>query len=61
MKQVRELCGHTNRVSSLSWNNSILSSGGRDSIVCNWDVRKRKDEACVATLRNHEQEVRSFS
>ncbi len=59
MRQVRELAGHTNRVSSLSWNNSILSSGGRDSIVCNWDVRKRKDEACVATLRHHEQEVRA--
>jgi cell division cycle protein 20 (cofactor of APC complex) len=58
MKQVRELAGHTNRVSSLSWNTSILSSGGRDSVVCNWDVRKRKDEACVATLRHHEQEVR---
>jgi cell division cycle protein 20 (cofactor of APC complex) len=41
----------------LAWNNAILSSGGRDSIICNWDVRKRKHEACVATLRTHEQEV----
>lgn len=57
MKQVRELVGHTNRVSCLSWNNTILSSGGRDSAICNWDVRKRKDQACVATLRSHEQEV----
>jgi cell division cycle protein 20 (cofactor of APC complex) len=56
-KQVRELVGHTNRVSSLAWNQSILSSGGRDSIICNWDVRKRKHEACVAELRCHEQEV----
>lgn len=56
-KQVKELPGHTNRVSSLAWNNAILSSGGRDSIVCNFDVRLRKHEACVATLRGHEQEV----
>lgn len=26
-------------------------------MVNNWDVRKRKDQACVATLRVHEQEV----
>ncbi|MEW5318494.1 MAG: hypothetical protein WDW38_009711 [Sanguina aurantia] len=56
-KQIRELAGHTNRVSALSWNNSILSSGGRDSLICNWDVRKRRDEARVATLTCHEQEV----
>lgn len=49
--------GHTNRVSALAWNNAILSSGGRDSAVRNWDVRKRKHEACVSTLNNHEQEV----
>lgn len=53
--QVRELSGHTNRVSSLSWNGAILSSGGRDSIVNHWDVRKRKDQALVASLRVHEQ------
>lgn len=56
-KQVRELAGHTNRVSALAWNGPLLSSGGRDSAICNWDVRKRKDEALVATLRTHEQEV----
>lgn len=56
-KQVRELCGHTNRVSALAWNGAVLSSGGRDSVICNWDVRKRKDEALVATLRVHDQEV----
>lgn len=56
-KQVRELCGHTNRVSCVSWNGSILSSGSRDSTIANWDVRKRRDEACIATLNVHEQEV----
>lgn len=56
-KQIRELSGHTNRVSSVAWNNSILSSGGRDGVINNWDVRKRRDEACVASLAAHEQEV----
>lgn len=54
-KQVRELCGHTNRVSALSWNGAVLSSGSRDSTIANWDVRKRRDEACVARLTVHEQ------
>lgn len=34
----------------------MLSSGGRDSAICNWDVRKRRDEACVAKVVSHEQE-----
>jgi cell division cycle protein 20 (cofactor of APC complex) len=29
-KQVKELAGHSNRVSSLAWNNAILSSGEID-------------------------------
>lgn len=63
-RQVRELAGeaapgsHTARVSALAWNGGpLLSSGGRDSVIANWDVRKRKDQACVAQLRAHEQEV----
>jgi cell division cycle 20, cofactor of APC complex len=63
-RQVRELAGeaapgsHTARVSALAWNGGpLLSSGGRDSAIANWDVRKRKDQACVAQLRAHEQEV----
>jgi cell division cycle protein 20 (cofactor of APC complex) len=34
-----------------------LNAGGRDALVCNFDVRLRKHEARVATLRGHEQEV----
>ncbi|KAG1673274.1 hypothetical protein FOA52_002554 [Chlamydomonas sp. UWO 241] len=56
-RQVRELAGHTNRVSSVAWNGSMLSSGGRDAVICNWDVRKKREEACVSVLRSHEQEV----
>ncbi|KAJ9525874.1 hypothetical protein QJQ45_009250 [Haematococcus lacustris] len=56
-KQIRELAGHTNRVSAVAWAGTILSSGGRDSVINCWDVRKRRDEACVARLISHEQEA----
>lgn len=39
MAPVRNLKGHTNRVSSLSWNQYILSSGGRDNALIHHDVR----------------------
>lgn len=55
MKQVRKMGGHSARVSALSWNNYILSSGGRDKSIINHDVRVR--EHIVSTLRGHEQEV----
>lgn len=55
IKPVRNLNGHAARVSSLSWNNHTLSTGGRDSIIVNHDVRIR--EHITATLRGHEQEV----
>lgn len=55
VKQIRSLNGHSARVGALSWNNAILSSGGRDSIIVNHDVRQR--EHVTAILRGHEQEV----
>ena len=55
VKPVRNLAGHAARVSSLSWNQHTLSSGGRDSVILNHDVRVR--EHITATLRGHEQEV----
>ena len=54
-KPVRNLGGHAARVSSLSWNQHILSTGGRDSLILNHDVRVR--EHVTATLRGHAQEV----
>ena len=39
LKQVRSMSGHRARVSSLSWNGPVLSSGGRDSVVMHHDVR----------------------
>ena len=55
LKQVRSMDGHRARVSSLAWNNHILSSGGRDSQVIHHDVRVAEHK--VGTLKGHQQEV----
>ena len=47
--------GHRSRVSCLSWNNSIISSGGRDQSIVNFDVSLQRP--VVNTLKGHEQEV----
>ena len=38
-KQIRALKGHSARISSLSWNKTTLSSGGKDSLIIHHDVR----------------------
>lgn len=58
-KQLRSMDGHTDRVGSLSWNRHILSSGGRDSIIVNHDVRVARHN--VATLTSHTQEICGLS
>eukprot|EP00606_Chrysophyceae_sp_TOSAG23-5_P000045 GSChrysophyteH2.ASY1.ANO1.1313.1 assembled CDS len=59
LTKVRDLQGHTNRVSSLSWaghsNPSLLSSGGRDGCVIHHDVRAARN--VQDTLQGHTQEV----
>jgi len=52
---VRRMRGHSARVGSLSWNGSLLATGGRDSAVLVHDVRIR--EHLTATLGSHSQEV----
>ncbi len=37
-KLVRSLCGHANRIGSLSWSGSILASGSRDKEIIMRDV-----------------------
>lgn len=54
-RQVRSMGGHSARVSALSWNRHILSSGSRDSTIVHHDVRVQQHH--VATLVGHEQEV----
>jgi len=54
-KQLRSMDGHIDRVGSLAWNNHNLSSGGRESIIVNHDVRVARHN--TATLSGHSQEV----
>ena len=55
MRRVRTLYGHSGRVASLAWNQHWLTSGGRDSLILQHDVRSAAH--CVATYKSHEQEV----
>jgi len=54
-KQLRKMDGHADRVGALSWNRHVLSSGSRDNLVINHDVRIAQHK--VATLTAHSQEV----
>jgi len=58
-KQVRSMGGHSARVSALSWNRHVLSSGSRDSTIVHHDVRVQQHH--IATLAGHEQEVCGLS
>jgi len=53
--KVRSMGGHSARVSALSWNQHILTSGSRDASIVHHDVRAR--DHAVATLYGHNQEV----
>jgi len=55
MRVVRTMKGHLARVSSLSWSHHLLSSGSRDSMIFNHDVRASTHHQ--ATLQGHRQEV----
>jgi len=52
---VRTLRGHSGRVASMAWNQHWLSSGGRDSLIIQHDVRSANH--AVARYKAHEQEV----
>lgn len=58
-KKLRTMDGHSERVGALSWNQHTLSSGGRDSIVVNHDVRVSRHKTAV--LSGHEQEICGLS
>ncbi|XP_075922245.1 cell division cycle protein 20 homolog isoform X1 [Petromyzon marinus] len=54
-KCLRNMQGHSGRVSSLSWNGHLLSSGSRSGQIHHHDVRMVQHH--VATLSGHSQEV----
>lgn len=53
--RIRTLRGHTQRVSSLSWNQNILSTGSLDTNIINHDIRSSSN--IVSTFREHTKEV----
>jgi cell division cycle protein 20 (cofactor of APC complex) len=55
LRKVRSLSGHTSRVSSLAWTQNMLTSGGRDSLILNHDIRSSRN--VVSTYKAHTQEV----
>jgi len=54
-RRLRSLDGHSARVGALDWNQHWLSSGGRDSLIVQHDVRSRNH--VVSTYVGHTQEV----
>ena len=56
-RQLRSLKGHAARVASLAWNGSTLSSGGRDSLILNHDVRAREHVVASLSDNGHSAEV----
>jgi len=55
LKQVRNMKGHLARVGALAWNDYLVSSGSRDSLIFNHDVRIANHH--ISTLEGHRQEV----
>lgn len=55
MKRQRVMGGHSARISSLSWNSYVLSSGSRSGRIIHHDVRQADHN--VAELSSHTQEV----
>ncbi|KAK6197091.1 WD40-repeat-containing domain protein [Scheffersomyces amazonensis] len=55
IKCVRTMTGHSLRVSSLAWNEHILSSGSRDRSILNRDVRI--ENHYINKFESHKQEV----
>ena len=59
MRKVRTFQGHTARVSSLAWNGTTLTSGSRDSLILNHDMRAQN--SMYSKFVGHQQEVCGLS
>jgi cell division cycle 20-like protein 1 (cofactor of APC complex) len=55
MKRTRVLHGHSNRVGSISWNSTILSTGSRDKTILHRDIRC--SSPFISKLTGHKQEI----
>ena len=54
-KKTRTMGGHKARVGALAWNHYLLTSGGRDALVINHDVRIANHVTTI--YHGHDQEV----
>jgi len=54
-KEIRQMAGHTARCGSMSWNDTLLSTGSRDRLVIHRDLRMEDDY--ISKLTGHKQEV----
>ena len=57
--KIRNLNGHSNRVSCLNWNCYLLSTGSKDSLILNHDVRI-KEHIIHKLINGHNKEVCSL-
>ena len=53
LRKIRVLHGHTNRVGSIAWNSTILSTGSRDKTILQRDIRC--SSPFVQKLQGHKQ------
>ena len=53
--KIREIEAHSDRISSLAWNGYVISTGSKDKLIKNFDVRIQDSE--ISKIRQHKQEV----
>ena len=53
--KIREIEAHSERISSLAWNGYIVTTGSKDKLIKNFDVRCQDSE--ISKIRQHKQEV----
>ena len=53
--KIREIEAHFDRISSLAWNGYIVTTGSKDKLIKNFDVRCQDSE--ISKIRQHKQEV----
>ena len=56
--KIREIEAHEDRVSCLSWNLYMLSSGSKDRYIKNFDVRNKYPE--ISEIKKHKEEICSL-
>ena len=56
--KIREMEAHSGRISCLSWNSYIISSGSKDKLIKSFDVRISDGE--ISNIHQHKQEVCSL-